>query len=78
MFVEPRPKRDAHLEQLRHDGQHLWVADVNGIVPVGLLLVADVSQVEDGRQQREDPDGKQGGGAVINGPAGIWRNKLVH
>lgn len=41
-------KQGAHLQQLRHDGQHLWVADVDGIVPVGLLLVADVSQVEDG------------------------------
>lgn len=58
---EDHLKQGAHLQQLRHDGQHLWVADVYGIVPVGLLLVADVSQVEDGRQQREDPDGKQRG-----------------
>lgn len=52
-------KASAHLQQLRHDGQNLWVADVDGIIPVGLFLVADVSQVEDGWQQGEDPDGKQ-------------------
>lgn len=46
----------AHLQQLRDDGQDLWVADVDGIVPVGLLLVTDVSQVEDCGQQGEDPD----------------------
>lgn len=45
----------AHLQQLWDDGQHFWVADVDGIVPVGLFLVADVSQMEDGRQQGEDP-----------------------
>lgn len=45
----------AHLQQLWDDGQHFWVADVDGIVPVGLFLVADVSQMEDGREQGEDP-----------------------
>lgn len=45
----------AHLKQLRHDGQNFWVADVDGILPVGLFFVSDVSQVEDGRQQGEDP-----------------------
>lgn len=45
----------AHLKQLRHDGQNIWVADVDGILPVGLFFVSDVSQVEDGRQQGEDP-----------------------
>lgn len=45
----------AHLKQLRHDGQNVWVADVDGILPVGLFFVSDVSQVEDGRQQGEDP-----------------------
>lgn len=57
----------AHLQQLWDDGQNLWVTDVDGIVPVGLLLVADVSQMEDGREQREDPgerDEHQSGLAV--------------
>ena len=40
-------RRAAHLQQLGDDGQHFWVADVDGIVSVGLLLVADVSQVQD-------------------------------
>lgn len=55
MLVE-RLRHAAHLQQLGDDGQDLWVADVDGIVPVGLLLVTDVSQVEDCRQQGEDPD----------------------
>lgn len=44
----------AHLQQLWDDGQNFWVTDVDGIVPVGLFLVADVSQMEDGRQQGEN------------------------
>ena len=45
-----------HLQQLRDDGQHLRVADVDGFIPVGLPLIADVPQVEDGRQQGENPE----------------------
>lgn len=44
-----------YLQQLRDDGQLLWVTDVDGVVPVGFPLVADVAQVKDGRQQGEDP-----------------------
>lgn len=44
-----------YLQQLRDHRQHLGVADVDGVVPVGLPLVADVAQVKDGRQQAEDP-----------------------
>lgn len=44
-----------YLQQLRHHRQLLRVADVDGVVPVGLPLVANVAQVKDGRQQREDP-----------------------
>ena len=49
----------SHLEQLGDDGQALWVADVDRIVSVGLLLVADVSQVEDRWQQGEDPEDEE-------------------
>lgn len=44
-----------YLQQLRDDGQLLWVTDVDGVVPVGFPLVADVAKVKDGRQQGEDP-----------------------
>lgn len=47
-----------YLQQLRDHRQHLRVADVDGVVPVGLPLVADVAQVKDGRQQAEDPKGQ--------------------
>lgn len=45
-----------YLQQLRDHRQHLGVADIDGVVPVGLPLVADVAQVKDGRQQAEDPE----------------------
>lgn len=65
MLNEPvlvkRLRHAAHLQQLWDDGQDLWVANVDGIVPVGLLLIADVSQVEDCWQQGEDPDEKHNG-----------------
>lgn len=44
-----------YLQQLRDHRQHLRVIDVNGVVPVGFPLIADVTQVKDGRQQAENP-----------------------
>lgn len=44
-----------YLQQFWDDRQHLWVTDVDGVVPVGFPLVADVAQVKDGWQQAEDP-----------------------
>lgn len=43
------------LQQFRDDGKHLRVADIDGVVSVRLLLVTNVPQVKDRRQQREDP-----------------------
>lgn len=45
----------AHLQQLGHNWQDVQVADVDGVIPIGLLLIADIPQVKDSRQQREDP-----------------------
>lgn len=44
-----------YLQQFWHHGQLLWVTDVDGVIPVSLPLVANVAQVKDGWQQREDP-----------------------
>lgn len=51
----PSSRMCLYLQQLRDHRQHLGVADIDGVVPVGLPLVADVAQVKDGRQQAEDP-----------------------
>lgn len=40
----------AHLQELGDDGKHLRVADIDGVVSVRLLLVADIPQVKDCRQ----------------------------
>lgn len=48
-----------YLQQFRDDRKNLRVTDVDGVVPVGFPLVADVAQVKDGRQQAEDPKQQQ-------------------
>lgn len=50
----------SYLQEFWDNGQHLWVGDVDGVVPVGFPLVANVAQMEDGRQQREDPKEQAG------------------
>lgn len=44
-----------YLQQLWDNWQHLWVTDVDAVVPIGFPLIADVAQVKDGWQQAEDP-----------------------
>lgn len=48
-------KAEPYLQQLWHDGKYFRVTDIDGVIPVGLLFVPDVPQVQDRRQQRENP-----------------------
>lgn len=48
-------KAEPYLQQLWHDRKYFRVTDIDGVIPVGFLFVPDIPQVQDRRQQRENP-----------------------
>lgn len=48
-------KAEPYLQQFRHNGKYFRVTDIDGVIPVRLLFVPDVPQVQDRRKQRENP-----------------------